>query len=86
MKLDGDFTNAHLVIPILETDGALQPRTEASSSQIHVSWPGGSLRIHGSGGGCQPEEKVTNRTGVYQLWHLPLVQNELMADFKVTQQ
>ncbi|MBQ6472454.1 MAG: hypothetical protein IJJ33_10755, partial [Victivallales bacterium] len=39
MKLDGDFTNAHLVIPILETDGALQPRTNGASSQILVDWP-----------------------------------------------
>jgi len=82
LSLEGDFTGAHLVLPVLENDGELQPETTSEGSRIRVVFPGGALTVGSSGGACRAAGTAVNRTGSYRLWLFPFAGNELILDFR----
>ena len=83
VKLSGDLASGHLVVPVLENDGELRPRTMAEANRLQVDFSSGKLAISGNGGDCRSAGTAVNRTGSYRLWHFPFVKDEITLEFKV---
>ena len=84
LTIDGKIEKAYLVLPILETDGELQPNTKVSSGQMEVSFKNGKLHITTDSKEYNFAGRAVNRTGIYKLYHLPFIKNTLKAELKIS--